>query len=373
MGGDLFEAPGGATPKFIVSARQDAQAAPLQRIQIIKGWLEAGAYQVEVHEVAGDPNNGASVDLNTCNPQGAGFSELCEVWEDPDFDPSQRAYYYARIVENPTCRWTTIQCVDASYDCNGSRPIDAECCDPTNGLNLAQCAAIDCNDPANAADPCCLPRVEPTIQERAWTSPIWYSPAAPTTGPVDPSGIAGECITQGSQFQQEARYELVCDLDTSAGVIGVAIAITVKASVEPDGVLTQDVESAVTHTADVSAPLLDTLGAVAPGAQLTLATTGLAISNASPTAAQNELEGTPTNVTSNFSLNAVNTPTTADGNGPVTLDLVAWALSMDGLITPGGVELVPGGVATLTEASPECTAITLGPGEEAISFGVLSP
>ena len=283
MGGDLFEAPVGATPKFIVSARQDAQGAPLQRIQIIKGWLEAGAYQVEVHEVAGDPNNGASVDLNTCNPQGTGFSELCEVWEDPDFDPSQRAYYYARIVENPTCRWTTIQCVDASYDCNGSRPIDAECCDPTNGLNLAQCAAIDCNDPANAADPCCLPRVEPTIQERAWTSPIWYSPAAPTTGPVDPSGIAGECITQGSTFQQEARYELVCDLETTSfGVIPVPIAITVKASVEPDGVLTQDVESAVTHSADMSAPLLDTLAAIAPGSQITLATTGLAISNASP-------------------------------------------------------------------------------------------
>ena len=90
-------------------------------------------------------------------------------------------------------------------------------------------------------------------------------------------------------------------------------------------------------------------------------------------AAQNELEGTPTNVTSNFSLNAVNTPTTADGNGPVTLDLVAFALSMDGLITPGGVELVPGGAATLTEQSAECTAITLGPGEEAISFEVLPP
>jgi len=243
-----------------------------------------------------------------------------------------------------------------------------ECCDPTNGLNLAQCAAIDCNNPANGADTCCLPRVEPTIQERAWTSPIWYSPTAPTTGPVDTSGIAGECITQGSNFQQEARYEVLCDLDTSAGVIAVPIAITVKASVVPDGVLTQGVESAVTHTVEMSAPLLETLATVAPGSQLTLATAGLAISNASPAGAQNELEGTPTDVTSNFSLNAVNTPTTADGNGPVTLDLVAFELSLDGLGS-----LVPGGAATITEESEGCTAITLGPGAEAISFEVLSP
>ncbi|MBW1904898.1 MAG: DUF3604 domain-containing protein [Deltaproteobacteria bacterium] len=374
MGGDMFEAPPGATPKFIVSARQDAQAAPLQRIQIVKGWLEGGAYQVEVHEVAGDPNNGASVDLNTCNPQGVGFSELCEVWEDPDFDPSQRAYYYARIVENPTCRWTTLQCVQAGYDCNGSRPIDVECCDPTNGLNLAQCAAIDCNDPGNVAEACCLPRVEPAIQERAWTSPIWYSPTAPTTGPVDTSGIAGACISQGSNFQQEARYELVCTLDTSAlGPVPVPIAITVKASVEPGGVLTQDVESAVTHSVDMSAPLLETLASLAPGAQITVATAGLAISNASPAGANNQHESTPTNVTANFSLNTVDTLTTADGNGPVTLDLVAFEISMDGLVTPQGAELVPGGAVTITEASVECTAIALGPGEQAVSFGVLPP
>jgi hypothetical protein len=135
-------------------------------------------------------------------------------------------------------------------------------------------------------------------------------------------------------------------------------AITVKASVWPDGVLTQGVESAVTHSADMSAPLLETLAALAPGAQITLATVGLAVSNASPTEADNQLQGTPTNVTSDFSLNTVNTPTTADGNGPVTLDLVAFELSLDGLVTPAGQELVPGGAATITEESVECTAIT---------------
>jgi hypothetical protein len=373
MGGDMFEAPAGATPKFIVSARQDAEAAPLQRIQIIKGWIEDGQYQVEVHEVAGNPNNGASVDLSTCEPQGAGSSDLCEVWEDVDFDPSQRAYYYARVIENPSCRWTTIQCVEADYDCSGDRPIDEECCDPTNGLNLGQCAAIDCNDELNVGEPCCLPRVEPTIQERAWTSPIWYSPEAPMNAPVDPSGLAEECIAGGSGFQQEARYELSCEFDTIAGVFGLEIAITVKGSVEPDGVLTQGVESAITHSADISVPLLATLGNLAPDARTTLATVGLSISNASPVEAQNELEGTPAEVTSNFALNTVDTPATADGSGPVTLDLVAFTISMDGLVTPAGMELVPGGTATISEESEDCSAITIAPDSEAISFEVVSP
>jgi hypothetical protein len=373
MGGDLFEAPAGATPKFIVSARQDAQAAPLQRIQIIKGWLEDGENQVEVHEVAGNPNNGAFVDLSTCDPQGAGFSDLCEVWEDLDFDPSQRAYYYARVIENPSCRWTTIQCVEADYDCSGDRPIDEECCDPTNGLNLGQCAAIDCNDEANVAELCCLPRVEPTIQERAWTSPIWYSPEAPVNGPVDPSGLAEACVASGSGFQQEARYEMQCEFDTIAGLFPLQIAMTVKASVEPDGMMPQGVETAVTHSADISVPLLATLENLAPDARTTLATVGLSISNASPAEAQNELEGTPAEITANFFLNTVDTPATADGSGAVTLDLVAFTISLNGLVTAGGMELVPGGEATLTEADEECTAIALAPDSEAISFDVVAP
>ena len=374
MGGDMFEAPAGATPKFIVSARQDAQAAPLQRIQIVKGWLEDGEYQVAVHEVAGNPNNGASVDLSTCDPQGAGFSDLCEVWEDPDFDPSQRAYYYTRVMENPSCRWTTIQCVEADYDCNGDRPIDEECCNPSNGLNLEQCAAIDCNDQANASAPCCLPRVEPTIQERAWTSPIWYSPEASTNGPVDTSGIAEECITDGSgDFQQEARYEMVCAFESIGQVFDLELTITVKASVEPDGTLTDGVETNVTHSAEMLMPLIATLPSLAPDARITVATVGVSMSNASPAGAQNELEGTPTEVLPNFSLNTVDTPTTADGNGPVTLALVAFEFTMTGLITADGTELVPGGESTITEDSEECTAIALAPDSQAISFEVLSP
>jgi hypothetical protein len=120
-------------------------------------------------------------------------------------------------------------------------------------------------------------------------------------------------------------------------------------------------------------PLLATLGNLAPDARTTLATVGLSISNASPVEAQNELEGTPAEVTANFLLNTVDTPATADGSGPVTLDLVAFTISMNGLVTTDGTELVPGGEATLTEESEECSAIALAPDSEAISFEVAAP
>jgi len=192
MGGTLDPQPGSNGPQFVVSASQDQMSSPLQRIQIIKGWLEGGEYQVEVFDVAGDPDNGASVDLETCAPQGTGASDLCGVWQDPDFDPSQSAYYYARVIENPVCRWSTHQCVAAGYDCSewnydecqslaamGIGNYNCDCCDPAAGLNTTWCEAIDCSDPNNLpADEarCCVPRVEPVIQERAWTSPIWYQP-----------------------------------------------------------------------------------------------------------------------------------------------------------------------------------------------------
>jgi hypothetical protein len=182
MGGTLDPQPGQSTPKFVVSAKQDRTSVPLQRIQIIKGWLDGDDYQVQVYPVAGNENNGASVDLSTCETQGSTSADLCEVWQDPDFDPGQRAYYYARVLENPTCRWTTHQCVAKAYDCeNPSREIDLDCCDPAAGLNVERCEDIEplCDDPDSlppADARCCVPRVEPSIQERAWTSPIWYQP-----------------------------------------------------------------------------------------------------------------------------------------------------------------------------------------------------
>jgi len=192
MGGTLDPQPALSAPMFVVSAKQDATSVPLQRIQIVKGWLEGDEYQVQVYEVAGDRDNGASVDLDTCAPQGEGFGDLCGIWQDPDFDPSERAYYYTRVIENPTCRWTTYQCTGASYACadwdveacdelkrSGQSSYTCDCCDPAAGLNVAWCNSIDCTDPDSlppADARCCVPRVEPAIQERAWTSPIWYQP-----------------------------------------------------------------------------------------------------------------------------------------------------------------------------------------------------
>ncbi|MDH4283441.1 MAG: DUF3604 domain-containing protein, partial [Myxococcales bacterium] len=191
MGGTLAPQPGSSAPMFVVSAKQDAMSAPLQRIQIVKGWLAGEDYQVQVYDVAGDAAGLASVDLDTCALQGEGFGDLCTVWQDPAFDPAQRAYYYARVLENPTCRWTTRQCSAAEYDCSDwdydacktlkddqQSSYTCDCCDPAAGLNQAFCAAVSCADPGLLTEPeerCCH-QVEPAIQERAWTSPIWYQP-----------------------------------------------------------------------------------------------------------------------------------------------------------------------------------------------------
>lgn len=160
MGGDLGAAPAGAKLRFAVSALRDPGAAgdrsqPLQQLQIIKGWVDAnGAKQERVLTVAGDPNNGATVNLSDCSTNGAGFASLCTVWEDASFNPNEAAFYYARVLENPSCRWSTLQCNAGGVDC--ARPETV-----TEGF-----------------EDCCNADYPKTIQERAWTSPIWYRPAA---------------------------------------------------------------------------------------------------------------------------------------------------------------------------------------------------
>jgi len=159
MGGTLF--PGNSTddeqgskppvPGFIVIASADPESAPLQRLQIVKGWVDADGTHEEVIDVACAggatvdsgtnrcPDNGARVDFSDCSINaGTGSSQLSALWHDPEFKPEQRAFYYARVIENPTCRWSTWDAIRAGVE-------------PRLDLPAA-------------------------IQERAWSSPINYVP-----------------------------------------------------------------------------------------------------------------------------------------------------------------------------------------------------
>jgi len=152
MGGDLSHAPAGKTPKFLVVASKDPLGANLDRVQIVKGWLDShGQSQEKVYNIALSDNRKVDVDTgkapaieSTVDVKTAtytntvGDTELATVWEDPDFIPGERAFYYVRVLEIPTPRWTTY---DAAF----------------YGVDLPE------NFPSQ-------------IQERAYTSPIWYTP-----------------------------------------------------------------------------------------------------------------------------------------------------------------------------------------------------
>ena len=153
MGGDLRSAPKGKSPTFLVAALKDPYSGNLDRIQIIKGWLDSkGKTHEKVYDVVwGDrhrrkPDNngklppvGNTVDVKSATWSNTiGDSELITVWKDPDFDPRQKAFYYARVLEIPTPRWT-------AYDAKRF------------GVKMSK-------------------EVPMTSQERAYTSPIWYNP-----------------------------------------------------------------------------------------------------------------------------------------------------------------------------------------------------
>jgi hypothetical protein len=151
MGGDLINAPVGKAPTFLVAALKDPLSGNLDRIQIVKGWVNAnGERQEKVYNVAwsGDRTLGADGKLppvgNTVDVANAtwtntiGAPELIKVWKDQDFDPNVRAVYYARVLEIPTPRWT-------AYEAQRF------------GVTMP-------------------PEVPMTTQERAYTSPIWYTP-----------------------------------------------------------------------------------------------------------------------------------------------------------------------------------------------------
>jgi hypothetical protein len=158
MGGDLppRESADGA-PRFVLSAAMDSgtdayPGTPLQRIQLVKGWYDGEELHEQVLDVAGGDND-ASVDIHTCATSGSGHAQLCTVWQDDDFDPDAQAFYYARVVENPTCRWSQRICASAGVRCD----------DPAS--------------PPEGLEGCCADEHRKVIQERAWTSPIWYIPA----------------------------------------------------------------------------------------------------------------------------------------------------------------------------------------------------
>jgi len=152
MGGDLNAAPQGKSPTFLVAALKDPIGANLDRYQIIKGWLDkSGKLQEKVYDVAWSGNRKPDAQTGKLAPVGntvdvanatwtntIGSPELIAVWKDPAFDPSEPAFYYGRVIEIPTPRWT-------AYDAKrfGAQP---------------------------------LPGTRMTLQERAFTSPIWYTP-----------------------------------------------------------------------------------------------------------------------------------------------------------------------------------------------------
>lgn len=181
MGGDLEKAPShsaGGKPQFLfVAWKDDYVKTPLQRVQIVKGWYDPATQQTQekVIDIAGGPN-GAWVDPQTCEPTGPGHDKLCGVWSDETFDSKQPAFYYLRVLENPVCRYSTHVCREGY----GVDPLSTGCANQLLALQskdpekAAQAAAC-CNDEATAYF------VEPVIQERAWTSPIWFTPAGGST------------------------------------------------------------------------------------------------------------------------------------------------------------------------------------------------
>jgi hypothetical protein len=181
MGGDLPPANAKA-PTFVVWAVKDPTSGNLDRIQIVKGWTKSGQSFEKIFDVvwAGDrkpdkwtgvvPPIGSTVAVdNATYTNTIGAVELKTVWTDPEFDPSLHAFYYARVLEIPTPRWTTIQAQQL-----GVPPPDV---------------------------------VAATIQERAWTSPIWYTPNAEARKNLKPGVTVADLKKKGAVALNDAQLK----------------------------------------------------------------------------------------------------------------------------------------------------------------------
>lgn len=214
MGGTLTGASSGQAPSFAVSALMDAgwpghAGTPLERAQIVKGWVDAdGATHEQVYDVAGQASAKAPedlVNLRTCKPAVAeGAKSLCKVWTDSAFDPAQHAFYYVRVLENPSCRWTQYYCNARGVDC--SKPMGT-CRTENRAFNGKGCNSnAECGGSGVCTLPqsyeeyeytqCCSGVVPKTVQQRAWTSPIWYRPtaAAPVSDLLKPAAAGSPAL-----------------------------------------------------------------------------------------------------------------------------------------------------------------------------------
>src|SRR5262245_51858245 len=181
MGGDL-PAMQGKAPSFVVWAVKDPTSGNLDRIQIVKGWAKNGQSFEKIFDVvwAGNrkpdrysgklPAIGSTVDIAKASYSNTiGAVELKAVWSDPEFDPALDAFYYARVLEIPTPRWTTIQAKQL-----GIAPPDL---------------------------------VPATVQERAWTSPIWYTPTAEARQSAKPGTTVADLKKKGATPLNDAQLK----------------------------------------------------------------------------------------------------------------------------------------------------------------------
>ena len=235
MGADLA-APKGGAPSFAVWAMKDPDSANLDRIQIVKGWSQNGQSFERIFDVAWagarklDPETGklppigSTVDLaKGTYTNTIGAAQLMAVWKDPEFDPSLDAFYYARVLEIPTPRWSTIQAAQLGRI-------------PPSGAGFS-----------------------PVIQERAWSSPIWYTPGAEARKAARPGLTVAELKRRGAVALGDAQLKEL--------VVGKTVKVTNTVTGQRFEVLYGSTGRRLITAVDGKTPDLSAMGELLHGAQ----------------------------------------------------------------------------------------------------------